>query len=318
MNLYNIDMHISVIHDIKTIFNKLGHTIESICMSGHTWVNNEEPKTTEVINNSNWKNINQEMCDNFYNKYKDKLKHIDAFIHSYPPAFALLFEKFNKPIITIACTRFEYPCEDKNWLISGLSRLKKNNQIIPITNNLFDKKHCEVYTNFEWKHISSLCDYMKVRYKPTNNFIIWSKSIYFNNKLIEKFNIENKYNRNDNVKYKGIIHIPYNISIMSAFEQYYCNIPLFVPTVECLNNWRDKNVLSELYFNNNSDFKWIELSDWYDDDNMPYTVKYKNEEDLYNKLDCDCEEISGKMYEFNKIRKNKIYNQWESVLNGIK
>lgn len=329
MNFFNIDMHISIIHDVKTIFSNLGHKVDSVCMSGHTWVNNEQPRTTSVINANNWRNINQHMCDLFYETYKNSFDHIDAFIHSYPPVFALLFEKFNKPIITIACTRYDYPCdtlEKVNWLNEGLQRLYRNKQLIPIANNLFDKQYCEEYSNIEWEYISSLCDYMTGSYEPTNNkFIVWDRSdVVLNHELINSsFNISKPYNRNDNNKYKGIIHIPYNISIMSAFEHYYSNIPIFVPTINCIETWikQGKKILSELYFPNallKIKKGWLSLSDWYVDENMPFTIKFESIDDLYDKIEnTNLMEISMQMKNMNKQRKNKIYEQWKTVLNKI-
>ena len=35
---FNIDLHISVIADLKNIFESLGHEVESKSLSGHTWV----------------------------------------------------------------------------------------------------------------------------------------------------------------------------------------------------------------------------------------------------------------------------------------
>ncbi len=322
-------MHISVIHDIKTIFSNLGHEVNSTCMSGHTWVNNEQQKITSIVNPNNWLQINQDMCDRFYNEYKNELRYVDAFVHSYPPAFALLFEKFNKPVITIACTRFDYPCTTKeslDWLVNGLKRMHTNGQLIPIANNLFDKKYCEEYTNFEWSYISSLCDYMKNSYNPTlDKFIVWNRSnVHLNHSNIENnFTIARPYNRNNNAQYKGIIHIPYNISIMSAFEHYYSNIPLFVPTVPCLERWikQGKNVLSELYFPVNQlkiKKQWLELSDWYVDSNMPFTIKFDSEDDLYDKMiNTNLQKISIKMQHKNAERKEEIYNKWKIVLDGL-
>jgi len=330
MKFYNIDMHISIIHDVKTIFSNLGHDIDSVCMSGHTWVNGEKSRTTKVITRENWLNIDQNICDRFYEVYKDELKDVDAFVHSYPPAFALLFEKFKKPIITIACTRFDFPCstpERVKWLVDGLKRLQSNGQLIPIANNLFDKKYCEEYTGFEWHYISSLCDYMDVTYAPkTDKFITWTRSnVILNHKNIDNtFTIHNSYDRNDNINYKGIIHIPYNISIMSAFEQYYMDIPLIVPTVNCLQNWvkSGKNVLSEIYFPSRClkiKKEWLDLSDWYIDENMPYTIKFESEEDLYSKLETtDFKKVSEQMKEFNVLRKQKIYDQWKNVISRLK
>ncbi len=325
---FNIDIHISIIHDIKHIFRNLGHEVDSVCFSDHCWVNKEKPTTTDVIDATNWKNIDQDMCDRFYYRYKDELKHYRGFVHSYPPAFAMLFEKFNKPIITIACTRFEYPCigDEVTWLINGLQRMIDNGQLISVANNLVDKKYCETYTKREWIHISSLCDYMECRYSPKiEKFIVWNRSnLTMKHPLIDNsFTIYKRYNRNDTVNYKGVIHFPYNLSIMSAFEQYYCDIPIFVPTPSCIKNLTSSGIhlLSELSFPN-SPFKIGEdywpLADWLDDSNMPHTIKYESVNQLADFLyNIDFLDISNKMIEFNRIRKERVYNQWKSILKKI-
>ena len=46
--------------------------------------------------------------------------------------------------------------------------------------------------------------------------------------------LERGYKWQEVADYKGVIHIPYNASTMSLFEQYASNIPLFFPTLEFL------------------------------------------------------------------------------------
>lgn len=331
MNFFNIDMHISIIHDVKHIFKNLGHNIDSVCMSGHTWVNGEKQSSTDIITPQNWKEIDSDMCDIFYHRYKADLEKYDGFIHSYPPAFALLFERFNKPIITIACTRFEYPIRESKskWLIYGLERLHRNGQLIPIANNLVDKAYCEKYTKMQWTHISSLCDYMDAKwtYKPDGKFAVWSRSNFqlpFP-EIDQSFSIGNPYNRKEVIeKYNGIIHIPYNLSIMSAFEQYYSNIPMFVPSIECMKSWikQDRLLLSELMFPNSYltfEKEWLKLADWYDPKNMPSALQFNSDEDLQVKLSkCNLQLFSDRMRAENVLRKVDVYNAWNKVLEKVK
>ena len=37
MKFFNIDLHISVIADIKKIFTDLGHEVDDWSLSGHAW-----------------------------------------------------------------------------------------------------------------------------------------------------------------------------------------------------------------------------------------------------------------------------------------
>ena len=330
MNFFNLDMHISIVHDVKNIFRNLGHTIDSTNLSGHTWVNDEKQGRNKVVNSKNWKNIDQELCDRFYKKYRKKLSTYDGFIHSYPPAFALLFEKFEKPIVTIACTRFDYPINssDIDWLIQGLRRLNSNGQLIPIANNSLDKYYCEQWLNFEWQHISSLCDYMESRYRPEKDrFITWHRSNLqdLQNIMIDQdFTINKRYDRTEISKYLGVVHIPYNLSIMSAFEQYYQGIPLFFPSQEfqsILYTERD-DMLKEILFPGSPlqfSEKLIALADWYDPLNMPF-INYYDSFELIDDwlLSINLQNVSGQMHEYNKIRRETVYSQWSKVLERIR
>ena len=330
MKLFNLDMHISIVHDVKHIFQNLNHTVDSVNLSGHTWVNGEKPGKNKVVNVKNWKKIDQKMCDNFYRKYKRKLKDYDAFILSYPPAFALLFEKFQKPIITIACTRFDYPlkAENLNWLLEGMQRLKKNGQLFPVANNLLDKHYCEEWLGFEWQHISSLCDYMETYYRPEHKqFISWQRAdldLKEINSIDTNFSIRKRYNRLDISKYLGVVHFPYNLSIMSAFEQYFQAIPLFFPSLNFqMQLFRDDSrMLSEILFPNSLltfSSNLIKLADWYDRSNMPYVNFFESYEHLKHLLiSSKLSEISELMQNSNALRKSKVYSQWDRILEEVK
>lgn len=330
MKFFNLDMHISIVHDIRHIFQSLNHTVDSVNLSGHTWVNGEKQGKIKVVNTKNWKSINQDMCDKFYQKYKSKLKHYDGFVHSYPPAFALLFEKFEKPIITIACTRFDFPVKAENldWLVMGLQRLYRNGQLIPIANNLLDKHYCDDWLGFKWRHISSLCDYMETKYRPEHNkFITWQRveEKQIPSDLVDySFSIERQYDRSEISKYLGVVHIPYNLSIMSAFEHYYQAIPLFFPsqTFQEILFQDNKNMLGEVLFPNSPLIfspDLIRLADWYDSSNMPYVSYFESYEDLADLLNSsNLEEISESMRTFNESRKANVYSKWTEILEGIK
>ncbi|CAF5192647.1 unnamed protein product, partial [Rotaria magnacalcarata] len=45
------------------------------------------------------------------------------------------------------------------------------------------------------------------------------------------------YRYTELAQHPGIIHIPYQVSLMSIFEQYRMNIPLFVPSLDLLTEW---------------------------------------------------------------------------------
>ena len=323
-------MHISIIHDVKTIFAELGHGIESINLSNHTWVNNEHQGNIKGVNQKNFKDINQKFCNKFYRRHEHNLKKCDQFIHSYPPAFALLFDKFEKRVITIACTRFDFPTYPKNhdWLINGLNRMAKAGQLIPVANNLLDKKYCDDNFDFEWRHITSLCNYMEKKQNNGNGkYILWSRSDYLpSDNLIDiNFTIKKKkYDRNEIKNYSGVIHLPYNLSIMSAFEHYYQDIPLFFPTQSFQKYLFEnrKDMLTEVLFPESSlkfDATYIKYADWYDEENMKHLSYFDSFEDLSDKLrHANLEQLRLNMLNHNILRKELVYEKWDNLIKEIK
>lgn len=337
MKLFNVDMHISIVHDVKTLLPELGHTVDSWCMSAHSWVNNETPHETHIVNSQTFKHIDQAMCDRFYEEYKNELNHYDGFIHSYPPIFAALFEKWNKPIYTIACTRYEFPCGSGpysspsrlKWLNEKLMSGYKSGQIKFIANNLYDKKYCEVFCGGEWKFIPSICKYVEHLTCTGSNekIIVWDRNRdglrreFDHPKVDLKFSTSQVYDRNRLTEYAGIIHLPYNISIMSAFEHYAMGIPMFVPSHKLLVHWKNsgRNVLSELEFPNNInsdlDDEWIGYADWYDTNNMPGVMIFDSVEHLKELLNTyDRTQITNQMKEFYKVKKQNVLNLWKETL----
>jgi hypothetical protein len=93
--IFNLDVHISLILDIKNIIKKLNLEIEIInwSISGHNWVLNKKEDNIEYLDNKTWINLNMEMIKQFQMYYDNFLKQFDAFIVCHPNSFILLFEK---------------------------------------------------------------------------------------------------------------------------------------------------------------------------------------------------------------------------------
>jgi hypothetical protein len=326
VKLFNIDLHISVITDLKNIFSQLGHTVIDKSLSGHTWVLNRKQDTIKLINPNNWRQLDRNFCDKFYKEYRSELANYDGFVCTYPPSFALLYGQFNKPIILQVPIRFEVPFENRptelKWFIDFLKSGIDNGQIIPVCNNLYDKKYCEKYTEREWILIPNICDYTGIKYEGGSNYLFHSKL------PIDLKNSDIKY-KNDylghNYKWKslntirGIIHLPYNISTMSIFEQYTGNIPLFFPTPEFnLELYKTGLALTELSWSSKKEdsIDWINLADYYNQEWMPYITYFSSWDEMNNIVKkTDVLSVSEKMKIFNVDRKKNIYNKWSKILN---
>ena len=96
MKFFNLDCHIGV-RDFAQICNELGHDIRLENLSDHTSLCSMEKTKIFAKYKHIWKDINPEMCDNFYKEYKNELSDISCFSHrsiSKEKYFVLLYENF--------------------------------------------------------------------------------------------------------------------------------------------------------------------------------------------------------------------------------
>lgn len=353
MRFFNLDLHISVIADIKHIFTSFGHTVDNWSISGHAHLMGRPTDSVEIVNQHTWRQLNSDMIEEFYKRYEPVLRDYDGFIVTHTPCFSLLYEKFDKPIITVASTRYEDPFSSDmvNWSKFNhyLQQQIDKNIIIPVSNNKYDAKYTQLFTQRNWKHIPSLCEYTNAQYSGrVNKFLYSSKfkpDISIENLIEKEHAFPKGYSWQQMADYQGIVHIPYNISTMSIFEQYTANIPLFFPSWEFLYDLHEKygnqGVLSETSWNqvhglssNSSlfpmmkdpnNFKntddvmdWARLSDFYDEENMPYIQYFHSFEHLDELLKTsDLKKISEDMRAHNKKRKEKVYESWGEILSRI-
>ena len=351
LNLFNLDLHISVIADFEYILKRLfpfDFKINAKSMSGHSVIMNKEICNSYVVNRNNWKLLNQDLVNLFYTTHKDELEKYDGFVVTFSPAFALLYEIFNKPIIIINATRYEQPASHTGnlkqweWINQGLQRLNNKKLLVTISNNLFDQLYLKQGTYIDSKHIPSLCLYTNGQYNMINanreQFLIYSS---LKNEYKHLTNLQNvidinqikPYNYMDLIKAKAILHIPYEISTMSIFEHYSMNIPLIFPSKTFLKKMYNdfminfygsyanlfntkvypeklESLLGQNWFDN-----IIEYADYYDQNNMPYITYFNSFEELpfiLNSVDFNL--ISEKMRKFNLKRRLKVLSQWSRIL----
>ena len=351
MKFFNLDCHISVIADLKKIFEDLGHEVNSWSVSGHNWVFGREPHSVDVVNQNTWREMSREICDRFYDRYKDELCEYDAFICTYPPVFSMIYEKFKKPIIIQIPIRYEVPFgqfpskwEDFNeYLRIGID----DGMIIPVANSEYDKKYFEFFVGRECILIPSICEYTNSVWNPIKDTFLYSSRlrIDFNKAIVTNKDSLNAYKWEEISQYKGIIIIPYNCSTMSIFEYYTSGIPLFCPSEKFMMELYSKYenyVLCELTWNKTLHYhsgssidcdrsndpnryddisimsKWVSYSDFYNKEWMPHIVYFDSLDDLLDKIrTTDLMDIHLKMMDFNKNRKQNIYSLWKNTIEKI-
>lgn len=242
VNLFNLDLHVAVIHDVMDIFGRLyGDKVKitNWSISAHCWVFGEEPTPVEVVTAETWKMLDERMIAAFHTRYDSFLSTFDGFVVTHSPAFALLFEKYEKPIIMVNSCRYEQPFSwpDGNnrfmWPIldQALQRMWQKGQLTVVSNNRPDMLYILVGAGVPSVHIPSLCLYSKISHNPhQRELLVYGDRSCFppSTKLVQR--PKTGFTWQELYSYKAIVHVPYEISTMSIFEQLSAGVPLFFPT----------------------------------------------------------------------------------------
>ena len=299
LKLFNLDLHISVIEDIKDITNRLfGDKVEitNWSISGHNWVFNKPNPPFTPINQGTWKNISPKMVEEFHDIFDDMLQAYDGFIVTHTPVFCMLFEKYNKPILCINTCRYDQPfCWSKNqenaeWLNEGLRRMIGNHLLHIFSNNQADANYILQKAGIQTNVIPSLCLYTKATYTPTpgKDFVLHGdrQEVPPCDLLLEK---PANHSWKELYEYRGIVHTPYEMSTMSIFEQVFAGVPLFFPTpdfyIKCVVNgtmsfisrydkWSTGVSIADMEV-------WMRAADFY---LIPHLYYYNSWEDLFQQL----------------------------------
>lgn len=137
-------------------------------------------------------------------------------------------------------------------------------------------------------------------------------------------------------QYTAIIHIPYNVSTMSMFQQVRANIPIWVPSKRLLAKlWADEkepNELSWTVFAAGSEKqastmdkvrdptvieKWLETADFYQKDILPLSFEFDSIEELMEKgLTTDYASHMNLAEMEQERRREQIIFSWEQIIRG--
>lgn len=336
MKFFNLDLHISVIQDVKDILNHLfgpAAEITNWSISGHNWVFGAATPHVDIINAATWRGINPAMISAFQTRYDAELRAADAFIVTHTPVFALIYEKYGKPIIMVNSCRYEQPCswtaDLAGWetINTGLRRMVDRGQLICISNNRADRDWLAAGAGVASAHIPSLCLYTRAAYKPQRAmWVCHGDRAFFppSPLLVEKPSAG--YSWEDLYKYKGIVHIPYEMSTMSLFEQYSAGVPLFLPSKQFYKDCILRRTMpfgsvygaqappALLPILRDLDF-WLDRADFYDPANFRFVYFYDSAEDLIRKLETFDETPARRSERAAWIasRRHAVYCAWHEI-----
>jgi hypothetical protein len=280
------------------------------------------------------------MIAEFQTMYDSFLSQFDGFIVTHTPVFCMLYEKYRKPILMINSCRYEQPYSwtadfhGWKWLSEGLRRMSDRGQLISVSNNKADQEYLRRGTGIASTWIPSLCLYTSVSYNPVHNCAVVHGDRSFFPECAALVSKPDRYTWADLYSYKAIVHIPYEMSTMSLFEQYSAGIPLFLPSrefyVQCImdgsmnfgsiyTSRHDPCVIqgsplsAELKEALLSGDFWLDRADFYDPDNFKYIRFYSSREDLIQQITTFVDHDREDRLAWIAARKERIYNVWRDL-----
>lgn len=235
MRFFCMDLHISVIADFKSACPDV--EVVDWCLSGHAWVMKRNQDHPDHINPATWKDLTPERIKLFQDKYDSFLKTFDGFIVGFCSAFAMIYEKYNKPILMLNAVRYDIPfCFTKNttqltrWK-ECLDRLNSHGLLTIVSNNKADQLYTKLGCGMQSQLIPSLCLYTNTRYTPTKpTFLVYNGSFPSHPLLTAKKDLPHPHEWSDVTSFRGIVNFPYEVSLMSCFEQFTAGCPMFFPS----------------------------------------------------------------------------------------
>ncbi|CAF1490708.1 unnamed protein product, partial [Rotaria sordida] len=359
------------IHDIKDQLSPLNIKFIDKSLSGHCSLTKTCATNLKVINGENGLSANLSVQKQFYEVYKNdyEMNQVDIFMCFYPPSMCEMFMPFNRTIIIIAPIRYElgrFSDEDWNKWNQNLKLIASNPRNLVAANNLYDAEYIRYFTGINTIVLPSLCLYTKTSYNRSNRkpyLIAPIHSRCFGSIFMSMLSESSKrlkipiyvahlrdyykidYEYYEIAQHPAIIYIPYQVSIMSLFEQYRMNIPLFFPTLDLLTEWHFiyrvvsertwhgtfgnftnhstiNGVLNKNIPDPNNEFDlsaikyWLNFSDFYQ---WPYINYFNSTDQLISKLKTtNLDQISQLMKIYNANLKKRLFKKWKNILYNIK
>lgn len=374
LKLFGMDHHHAVLWDVKKILRPLGVQVDFVWLSdGRDPVNEAMPCQIPGFLSS--MDVYRKPAD-FPLSEETKRFILEDGYHGVLTAHSLVtchrLKDLGLPMVHVNSTRFgndwiQDPHKHKD-LVTSIESLLKTNRLRIIHNNTGDRQYLHQYiphiqTNQEVV-IPSLCEsLLRLRQKvpEKQKILIWDtrqvllqedkspfmKQFYMRVKQVLGDKIESqaillaqnqKYLPEGYLdSYTAVVHIPYNISTMSMFEQVRANIPIWVPSKRLLkelwSNEKEPNELSWCAFVPGSEKnastmdhvrdpeiiqRWLDNADFYKKDVLPLVLEFDSIEEFIEKaFSVDYQLLMDQAEDTQQKRREEITFAWEQVLQNF-
>ena len=267
IRIFNLDLHTSMIADLKMGFQECDVLLISWNLSGNNRNFRKIFKIKDPVypfSTKLWTEYNDLDFAKFRKRYGFFLSRFDAFVVCYPPAFVEIFAGFGKPILVNIGTRYEAPYTRNLDRWDSLNRTLKaginSSQLTLIANNVGDADYLYHFTGIAPIVLPSLCDYTRVKWQGGQNAnVIFCRNANLAHKIIAESEgqiitsrdlLGQNWHYKDLAELSSVTVIPYNISTMSLFEYATAGIPVRIPSalllLELYSEYPD--ILNEVSF----------------------------------------------------------------------
>lgn len=351
-DVFNLDLHIAVISDVRTQLDRTGLDLVDWTLSEHHWALRRRRDPVAIVNERTWHSFGPRMAKRFRRVYGSYLRSFRGFVATYPPCFALLYEELQRPTLAVAATRYEWPFthfrEHWDWLDERLRRGTEAGWLTLVANNRADVAYVERFTGLKPAYIPSGCSYTGLTYTGRRPEVVISGTtddlaLSIGKRLGHpavplRAGVGARYSWADLYDHRAIVFIPYNISVMALFEQYTAGVPTYVPSrpfLKQLQTEHPREVLGSLSFcqitgrqparkpagldlNDTADenvLDWyLDRADFYDDEWMPRLRQFGSWEHLDHLLATDdLARISAEMLADRPHRLARIAALWDEL-----
>jgi hypothetical protein len=374
LKLFGIDHHHAVQWDIKQLLRPLGITLDFVWLcDGRPPINEAIPSEIPGFQSSIdiYRPAPETPLSPETRQYIEQKKY-DGIVTSHSLVTCYRLKEIGLPMIHMNSTRF-----GNDWiqdptkhqvLVNAVQELLTQGRLRIVHNNQGDSKYFSQYFPHMSAHqevwIPSLCEsLMRLRDKApeTPKILIWDtrqvllqeegspfmKEMYAKLKQTHGDKIEsqavlmaqsNSYLPEGYLdSYSAVIHIPYNISTMSMFQQVRANIPIWVPSkkllAKLLADTREPNEMSWTVFAPGSESTaslldhvrtpevietWLQSADFYNPDVLPLVFQFDSIEDLVEKvLSTNYDGAIQKAEGVQQALRENITFAWEQVLSCL-
>ena len=351
-DVFDLDLHVAVIADVRTQLERHGRTLVDWTLSGHSWLVGRPRDPVAIVNERTFHSFGPRLARRFQRVYGPYLRSFRGFVATYPPGFSLLYAGLGKPTLAVAATRYEWPCTHFaphwDWLDAGLRAGVEDGWLTLAANNKADADYLRHYTGLDAVHIPSACTYTGLTYTGrTPAAVICTNGERLADDAARalkhaavplRSGLGARYSQADLYDYEALVFIPYNVSIMALFEHYTACAPIYVPDRAFLKELMAEypgDVLSSISFcqvtgqppakrpdgldlNDVRDPQvvdwYLDRADFYDAEWMPHVRQFESWAHLDHLLAADDpHEISAAMAADKPERLRRIDALWDAL-----